>query len=903
MEFIRQPFPRRARRVPIHSLSNETRKREIPVSACSCCGKISFYNDLLEISKFFKSNPDPLFFSQIFGSSRFPSVFLPAVFCRRCITAIRKKKIPLVSIATGFSSRFVPQEVKKLNVLEQRVLAPILPSIQIIRDRRVTQPKVAGDLKTVETDIEGTFDALSSYLIAEGSTPGLWSRVGAVIDVPVDPVATITQQLPRTLQSSGIIALQFVNAAVATSPSPFLAGLVSKEKLLPAMRFLEASPLYERLQLKFNSEQLQPSVFDVEVSSEIPVVVPVTDPQRFSSVSPFEPPYHPTLTEPYRFGETVVLAKNDSQFIPLRQFFQNDRCTVPFSSTFALSTFRDRRQDVYPSELMFPSSFGGQERFPVPSETTLKDILQNELERADFQHQCVFKIFHDYFTYVAHRLVVAKSVFCRQQIGQTAVTAHSNNFFLYEKLLAASRSSPQFWESKRRNLMAMIRQLGIPTFFVTYSPAEIQWPEMIRALLYSEDRRNGRPPRQWSKSEIDVLLTKKAFLTDLLASNPYVALRMTMRRSHLLQKYLIFPATQGAFGRVKDYYFRVEFQMRGSPHIHMVVWVEDALLYNSHLPDSDGLVTDFIDSHITTEFYGLPADQQRQLKVQLHRHSHSCQRGGSCRYRFPIPPTERTVILRSIQRHFFTDEEATLLQRRYEKIVNLMTELQGTDVPMHAFLQRLNLTEDEYYETLRLCYIDKDTVLYRRTVADQWVNKYNADLVFAWEGNVDVTFVLDGYACAAYVVSYITKGFREISATLKEYIRRMKEEDGRCISVKLLSVAAKLVGATQIGIQEAICHLCSVHLSQGSRAVIYVNTQRSAFRLRAVRVQRQQRTVQRDLQDDPSGDSDVENGEAANEDDGLADGLIEHYYDRHTELDTLCFAYYCRFYTFSTKNT
>ena len=29
-------------------------------------------------------------------------------------------------------------------------------------------------------------------------------------------------------------------------------------------------------------------------------------------------------------------------------------------------------------------------------------------------------------------------------------------------------------------------------------------------------------------------------------------------------------------GQIKDYFWRVEFQQRGSPHIHSLWWVEDA---------------------------------------------------------------------------------------------------------------------------------------------------------------------------------------------------------------------------------------------------------------------------------------------------------------------------------------
>lgn len=29
-------------------------------------------------------------------------------------------------------------------------------------------------------------------------------------------------------------------------------------------------------------------------------------------------------------------------------------------------------------------------------------------------------------------------------------------------------------------------------------------------------------------------------------------------------------------GSLQDYFYRIEFQQRGSPHVHMLVWIEDA---------------------------------------------------------------------------------------------------------------------------------------------------------------------------------------------------------------------------------------------------------------------------------------------------------------------------------------
>ena len=39
-------------------------------------------------------------------------------------------------------------------------------------------------------------------------------------------------------------------------------------------------------------------------------------------------------------------------------------------------------------------------------------------------------------------------------------------------------------------------------------------------------------------------------------------------------------------GSIQDFFYRVEFQHRGSPHIHMLVWVGEAPKYGISTSDS-----------------------------------------------------------------------------------------------------------------------------------------------------------------------------------------------------------------------------------------------------------------------------------------------------------------------------
>ena len=46
-------------------------------------------------------------------------------------------------------------------------------------------------------------------------------------------------------------------------------------------------------------------------------------------------------------------------------------------------------------------------------------------------------------------------------------------------VLKKVRNSPAYWDMKTKELMAMLRQLGKPTFFLTLSAAEHSWPELL----------------------------------------------------------------------------------------------------------------------------------------------------------------------------------------------------------------------------------------------------------------------------------------------------------------------------------------------------------------------------------------------------------------------------------------
>jgi len=76
-------------------------------------------------------------------------------------------------------------------------------------------------------------------------------------------------------------------------------------------------------------------------------------------------------------------------------------------------------------------------------------------------------------------------------------------------------------------------------------------------------------------------------------------------------------------GEIVDYFWGIEFQLRGSPHVHSWFWVKDA----PDLQTVEGLreVPSFIDQYITTRIPDEGEDDELRslvLRLQKHKHTH-----------------------------------------------------------------------------------------------------------------------------------------------------------------------------------------------------------------------------------------------------------------------------------------
>lgn len=123
---------------------------------------------------------------------------------------------------------------------------------------------------------------------------------------------------------------------------------------------------------------------------------------------------------------------------------------------------------------------------------------------------------------------------------------------------------------------------------------------------------DGRPEED--PTALDTIATRR-----LVDKYPVIVSRHFMVRIHALIKF-VTNNQKVLRGRVTDYWWRIEFQNRASPHLHMVVWIENYPSFETE--EGIRLVDEVCSCNLPSE----EEDLERYEIVkesQIHRHTHT----------------------------------------------------------------------------------------------------------------------------------------------------------------------------------------------------------------------------------------------------------------------------------------
>ena len=152
-------------------------------------------------------------------------------------------------------------------------------------------------------------------------------------------------------------------------------------------------------------------------------------------------------------------------------------------------------------------------------------------------------------------------------------------------------------------------------------------------------------------------------------------------------------------GKIRDWFYRVEYQQRGSPHVHMLIWLEDVPVFGV---DKDQDVSSYIDKIITCR---KPYDDTTLLNLvnrQMHRHSHTCRKRGKsvCRFNYPQPPMRSTRILHPLES--VSESDVKILKDLWKDIKKELNDLkEGVDITFDQLMENLGVSEERYILAIR----------------------------------------------------------------------------------------------------------------------------------------------------------------------------------------------------------
>lgn len=758
---------------------------EGPTGRCWCCDRLCFPSSLkwLDFSDMEKLH-GLSFVEKVFCVSK-----SSATFCQTCSVDIKKGKIPSLCVSDGLQFSDVPSCLQ-LTKLEERCVAARIPFMQI---RALGIDRQLG-LK------------------------------GGVINVPVD-IDEMVSRLPRPYSETSTVLLRLKRKMIYSHH--YMQEKICPKAVIDAAAYLVTQPLYIEKKITLSDNWLTdeamhgfPVIDCLEPNAGVDYIEEHTDPSNL------------TLA-----GEIDVEVADEELFAAEQEsMIDNDS-----NLTIAMAPGENKLSkhilfDDDAEELAFPTIYCGNKR-RLNRKLSYSDIAKSEIRRFDRRCARVEKIFYMYKKSQLHRTYQHIGVALRKKkkgkthdltVSSMLDTAVLNELIQHDdgyRFLLQDRHSPAHWQNEQRNLFAMIMQFGLPTLFITLSAAETKWPELLIILKQTVDKEIVTAA---DVEEISFLDRCRLIRADPVTCCIYFEYRCRK----LIETW---NCTGGPFGehKITHFYRRVEFQHRGSPHLHMMIWLENAPIFIADNHATHHNVESFIDSMITCSASNPITSKLTTL--QTHRHSQSCRRVHHgkviCRFNIPFFPMDKTRILLPLNLDTENDYSSTL------EIVRLELQNVTSDTPdFYEWLNILGIELDRYIMTVRST-LTKPKIFLKRQPSEISVNAYSEKILSLHRANMDIQFILDPYFCATYVVNYTTKANRSMSILLRKCVDQARDGN-KPLKEKFQQMANVIYYGSEVSSQEASYTVLGLPMSKSSEKTIFIPTGLPEGRVRMLKTKK-----------------------------------------------------------------
>ena len=791
-----------------------------PDYECTVCFKLEFRRTVVTLNA---SRYDEKIYDQCYQQKT-------QWICKSCDKYMRKGKIPPQAQVNNMYLCPKFEELDRLSYLECMLISQIIPFMFIVAKQKSSQDGLKGQCVLVPADLK-----------------------------------KIQTELPRTCGDNNIISLALKRRLSDR-------GAIHKQNINPKNvnealeKLVNVNPLYANVRIDNSWESLSkdsdPVTWNMLTNPEADILSDETDTEDELENT------RQTLEKRTTMNcFPTALQRVDGPSIDTNEILN----IAPSEGQIPVSA----RSEPNWEPLAFPKEFStGEYHFNHPRDIKLTPVqyVQTRLKCSDTRFSANPQYLFSCLDWTERNAIASAINFTQRKQFQSEINAghllNSDNMqrMIGEDQMYASfksiRGTPQYFHNMMLDILAKIRQFGPPTFFLTCSAAEMgDWTEIIQSISHQ----SGIDLNYQQIKDMDW-----ADKVKMLKRNPVTAARMIDDRFRQLFGKVLYSGMH-PIGQILNHDERREFQSRGAEHTHAIIHVKDAPKLDE---DDDSKITKFIDKYCTNlipEKDDHPELHDFVTRLQTHKHTQTCRKkkGVKCRFNFPLPPSDETLIVRNL----ITDRETLKEKKKVldKVLLYISDETDLSDVSIKDILSECDISEDDYYDALE--YVQKEVaVVYKRRPCEQNVSTYNTVVLSLMKSNMNIQFVTGHYGVLKYLTSYMCKPERATSELMK---KAAKEATNKGVQEKLYAIGNVFITKREVSTDEAIVRSLSLPMRSSKIDTEFLVTGYKENRTRSLKPRAILETM----------DPDDENVYAPN----ILDKYM-HRPDHLKEIDNMCLA-------------
>ena len=336
----------------------------------------------------------------------------------------------------------------------------------------------------------------------------------------------------------------------------------------------------------------------------------------------------------------------------------------------------------------------------------------------------------------------------------------------------------------------------------------------------------------------------------MLNLNPVIVAKHFQHRIETFFRDVLVTKTK-PIGKIVYYALRIEFQMRGSPHLHALIWCDDCPKQGH---DNKQAYIKYIDKHVQAYLPSMEEDLELHNLVKMyqkHNHSKACRKYKNiqCRFNFGQFFTNSTIIAEPLPDDLDETNKTNLLQKRKEILSLVKQEIDhfldpskssyNSTLTEHDIFNSVGITEEQYYSALSVSPDSNYELQLKRPVDSCFINNYFMAGIKGFEANVDLQPVFDHYKCITYICSYFTKDETECSQAI---INAAKEAKANNMDIRdsLRKIGAAFLSTREVSSQECVYRcMPELWLRKIFPATVFISTDLPDKRIRVTKTKKE----------------------------------------------------------------